>query len=294
MQLNPGEILKRGAYFLIPPPILADEQWKTHLALAVGVHLFAVVMALIAPFIFQYKPRLPEVYTVNLFSATDISTPQVTQPRKPTIVEPRKTKKKVPVQKEAAPAPVVKPAPPKAVSLKPIRTKTKKDLEKVADIKERLLAEQRAKKAQEAADKDIKNALDTLRDSLAAKNTEIEAGQKAGEETGEPSPAQSGSGVTVDEVTRKYLIAVNNQVQEHWVLPDLQNWKETLEAIYIIRVRRDGVVVESYFEKKSENTYFNQFVEKAIKDASPLPPFPREIKNTDMEIGLRFRPGELF
>ncbi len=301
MQFHPGDILKRGIYFLIPAPILADEKWKLHLTLAAGIHLFALVMAFIAPLIFDFKPRMPEVYTVNLFSATEVNTP-VAPPQK-TIVEPRKTKKavappeKTAPPKEAAPAPVakptVRPAPPEAVSLRPIKTKTKKDIEKVEDIREHLLAEQRAKKAEETAEKDIKDALSQLKESLMAEKSEssVQTGEEAEEAIAAPVASGPTGGVTVDEITRRYLVAVNNQIQEHWVLPDLQNWKDSLEAIYVIKIRRDGVVMKAFFEKKSENVYFNQYVEKTVKEASPLPPFPSDLQMSEFEIGIRFRPG---
>lgn len=288
---RPMEFLKRGADFLIPSHISADEQWKIYFAMSIGIHVFVFLVAIFAPLIFQYRPRLPEVYTVNLFSATEVTkAPPVVQPRK-AVVAPPKAKKKISVEKTAPPPPpAVKPAPPKAVSLQPIRSKTKNDLEKIKKLQERLQAEQEVKKTQAAAEENIKDALDKLRQSL---QTNVSSDNEA-EEVVETNQPGSGGGVTVDEVTKSYLIAVNNQVQKYWILPDLQNWKDTLEAVMVIRVRSDGVVIDSFFEKKSENSYFNQFVEKAIQEASPLPPFPLELKKNEMEIGLRFRPGELF
>lgn len=285
--LSPMEFFRRGADLLTPSHFSSIEQWKIHFAMSIGIHFLVFLMAIIAPLIFQYRPSLPEVYTVNLFSATDIKTPPVVQPKKAPVV-PRKVKKNISVKKPA-PTPVVKPAPPKAVSLKPIKTKSKKDLDKIKELQERLLAEKNAKEAEKAAERNIKDALNKLRQSL-----QTEAVTEEQTEAAETSPAASGAGVVVDEVTKSYLIAVNNQIQEYWVLPDLQNWKDTLEAIIVIRVRRDGVVIDKKFEKKSENTYFNQFVEKTIQDASPLPTFPPGLNEKEMEIGLRFRPGELF
>ena len=92
---------------------------------------------------------------------------------------------------------------------------------------------------------------------------------------------------------KQYLSAVYQKIHDHWVLPDLQNWDNALEAILSITIKRDGTVTDSYFESKSANIYFNQFVLKAVKDASPLPPFPSQLKEDTFEIGLRFKPGEL-
>jgi len=172
-------------------------------------------------------------------------------------------------------------------------------------LRDKLLAESHekqtkdtAEKARADADKKAKGAVDSLKQALMA-GQQLTAGKAA---AGASSTAQAGTGtgsgpsggIMVDENLRRYLIAVNNQIQEHWVLPDLQNWKENIEAIVIIRVRRDGVVVERSFKKKSDNIFFNQFVEKTLKLSSPLPPFPIGINQSEMEIGLKFRPGEVF
>lgn len=82
-------------------------------------------------------------------------------------------------------------------------------------------------------------------------------------------------------------------MHDHWVLPDLQNWDNALEAVLIIIIRKDGFVTDSFFERKSDNIYFNQFVLKALREASPLPPFPDQLDKNTLEIGLRFKPGEL-
>ena len=89
-------------------------------------------------------------------------------------------------------------------------------------------------------------------------------------------------------------MAINRKIQEHWILPEMQKWEESLQAILVIVVRRDGVVTKRFFEKKSNNIYFDQFVEKTVEEAFPLPPFPSAIKENTMEFGLIFHPGGLF
>ena len=93
---------------------------------------------------------------------------------------------------------------------------------------------------------------------------------------------------------KQYLSAVYQKIHDHWILPDLQNWDNALEAILVIVIRRNGVVTDSSFEKKSDNIYFNQFVLKALKESSPMPPFPDQLEEETLEVGLRFKPGELY
>ena len=290
---------------------LPDEQWQKPLFLTITVHVCFLLFGFFAPNFLHFQQKIPEVYTVNLFSVEDLGGPTPAASNKAAVAP-----EAVAPQPKAAPEPP-KPTPPvkaqpvseppavakDAISLKPIKTKEKADIDKVKLLRDKLLAENNEKQAKDAAekartdaDKKAKDAVSQLAKSLFA-GQQVTAGKAA---AGAAAQAGSGSGsgpsggVAVDENLRRYLIAVNSQIQEHWVLPDLQNWKENVEAIVIIRVRRDGAVVETTFKKKSDNVFFNQFVEKTLKLSAPLPPFPIGINQSEMEIGLKFRPGDVF
>ncbi len=267
---------------------MPESQWRISLLFAVVIHLLVFIIALLAPHLFTFKRKLPEVYTVNLFSVEDEAAPKPVRKIKP-VVAPKKVKTKKAVAPTPPPPPTI--SKPKAVSLRPIKSKTKRDEERVKLLRNKLLTESKAKKARQEADKTAKDAVKRLQDALAAQQQLSDIGKDQGEAA--PAP-QGGSGVTVDEVTRRYLVAVNNHIQEHWILPDLQNWDMALVAIVGIKVRRDGVVIENYFESKSDNIYFNQFVEKTLEEATPFPPFSIGLKEEYLEFGLRFRPGGVF
>lgn len=304
-----------------PPPTSEqpDEQWRTPLFLTIAAHVCFLLFGFLAPSLFHFQQKIPEVYTVNLFSVEDLgrsapagapaapskaaAAPEA-KPQPPKAApEPEKT---VPPQK-TPPAPEPPAVAKDAISLKPIKTKEKTDIDKVKKLRDTLLTENNEKRAKEAAEKaqadaekKAKNAVDSLKQALMA-GQQLAAGKAAAGAAAAAAQAGSGTtgsgasgGIAVDENLRRYLLAVNNQIQEHWMLPDLQSWKANVEAIVIIRVRRDGVVVESSFKKKSDNVFFNQFVEKTLKLSSPLPPFPIGINQSEMEIGLKFRPGEVF
>lgn len=306
--------------FRPPTSELPDKQWQKPLFLTITVHVCFVLFGLFAPNFLHFQRKIPEVYTVNLFSVEDLGGPApaaapskaaTTAPQaepSPPVAVPEPTKPTTPPQK-TPPAPEPPAVAKDAISLKPIKTKEKADVDKVKLLRDKLLAEDNAKKARDAAekakadaDKKAKSAVDLIKQNLKA-SQQLAAGKAAaGTGTGSTASTQAGSGtgngaggsgIMVDENLRRYLLAVNNQIHEHWALPDLQNWKDNIEAIVIIRVRRDGVIVESSFKKKSDNIFFNQFVEKTLKLSSPLPPFPIGINQSEMEIGLKFRPGEV-
>jgi len=290
---------------------LATEPWKIPLSLAAALHLAALAAAIFMPSIFHQRSVLPEIYTVNLFNATEVAqrllpaepAAPASRPETATISTARVNIK--PVIEKSQPA----PAPP-AISIAPDKRKSKRLEPKkpaadpaaqramVADKLRRLQAELELKEAREKADRAAREAVAKLRQSLAHSTAGPPAAATAKKDTGTAgtgaAPAgPAGAGVEMDEATKQYYAAVYQRIHEHWILPDIPEWGDNLEAVLIIKIRRDGVVANSFFESKSDNVYFNQFVTKTLREAAPLPPFPPRLDKSFIEIGLRFRPGEL-
>lgn len=299
--------------YRLPTSELPDKQWQKPLLFTIVVHVSFVLFGLFAPRFLHFQQKIPDMYTVNLFSVEDLGGPAPAAPSK-AAAAPQTT----PAPPQAAPEPV-KPAPqPKtqptqeppavakdAISLKPIKTKEKADIAKVKMLRDKLLAENTEKQAKEAAekaradaDKKAKGAVDSLKQALAAGQQaaagKAAASSMAAAQGGSGAGGGAGGGIAVDENFRRYLMAVSNQIHEHWDLPDLQTWKENTETVVIIRIRRDGVITETSIKKKSDNVIFNQFVEKTLKLSNPLPPFPIGMNQQELNISLTFRPGGLF
>ena len=88
-----------------------------------------------------------------------------------------------------------------------------------------------------------------------------------------------------------YRALVNEKIESNWVLPEqLSQEKEDLEAVVVVRARRDGTVFDINFEKKSGNSYFDDSVLKAILKSKPFPPFPDIYSPQEEEIVIRFAP----
>ena len=300
-----------GSGGLISPIITLSNEWRKPFHFSIGLHIIIVVIAMLAPVLFKQQPRLPEIYTVNLFTAIEVAetspSPAKTSAAKPAVrqIEPEAKKPAVsiqPVKPEVSPA--VKTVITKPVSLKPIKQKIKvgKTKEEEALDKAKLSQMVQRIKAKAEAGQAAKNAVSKLADSLkphtpgptpgpSEKTTTAQTGSTT--KTGGVS-GPKGTGIEPDFYMKQYLSAVYQKIHDHWVLPDLQNWDNALEAVLIIIIRKDGFVTDSFFERKSDNIYFNQFVLKALKEASPLPPFPDQLDKSTLEIGLRFKPGELY
>jgi len=306
--------------FPIFPNNMPFSAWRKPLNLSIGLHIVVLGIAMLAPSLFNSKPRLPEIYTVNLYTATEVAEtppppaeiPKAKPVEKPAVrkIEPEAKKPPISIQ-PAKPEPALpaETAVVKPVSLNPVvmkvkvgKTKEEEALDKaqLSKVIQRIKTKAAEKEAREKADQAAKEAVSKLAEALKTRSPQISAptavktgGQEEATKESAEITGPKGTGIEPEFYMKQYLSAVYQKIHDHWVLPDLQNWDNSLEAVLSIVIKRDGTVDNSYFEKKSDNIYFNQFVLKAVKEASPLPPFPNQLKEDVLEIGLRFKPGEL-
>jgi len=88
-----------------------------------------------------------------------------------------------------------------------------------------------------------------------------------------------------------YRALVNEKIESNWALPErLSRGKGKLEAVVVVRVRRDGTVFDIQFEQKSGDSYFDDSVLKAVLKSKPFPPFPDIYSPKEEEIVIRFAP----
>ncbi len=230
---------------------------------------------------------MPPVYTVKLFETVDLPSPKAAKPKKQApIVKPKPKIQKV-KKKEAkvAPPPTKsKPKPKKAVSLRPKKPKPKpvatKDTDKLLSKRLKNLEERVKEKESEAV---IKNRLSAIRSSVKAK-TKRTATTAAG--TGAGSGQQN-------EVLRLYCTEIWARVRNHWVLPEQLLDKTGLTSIVVVRIAQDGRVLKAEYEHKSGHALFDQSAMRAVQKASPFPPLPLALRPGPLEIGIRFKPGEV-
>ena len=91
-----------------------------------------------------------------------------------------------------------------------------------------------------------------------------------------------------------YRALVNEKIESNWALPErLSRGKDKLEAILVVRVRRDGNVFDIQFEQKSGDSYFDDSVLKAVLKSKPFPPFPDIYSPKEEEIVIRFAPAKV-
>jgi TonB family protein len=279
-----------------------DNYRKIPLFLTVALHLGALLFTIVGPLMMPAQtPRIPEVYTVKLYSVPEAAPPP--PPAAPKVVK------------------VATPAPKKAVAPSPVKS----DAVSLSPIRQRLAEEKKAKEARRLQEElrisEMEQVILNLRreqaeKNLAAAEKTAEAAKKeaagkiadlyreradyeardqhspAGEATA-PSPRTGGGDQQQLAALAGYRARLFEHISPHWQLPELQGWDEKLRAVIVMQVKRDGTVVNNYFEKRSGNPRFDQYARKAIDNARPLPPFPLEMNEKSEEIAVTFSPGGL-
>ncbi len=304
-----------------------DRCWKWPLNLAIGLHVVVFAASIILPDLIERRPLLDNVVTVDLVSMPEsAATPAAA---KPVVKPPVPPKQALPVKQvdpppepevaevSVAPEPEVAPAPAapaKPISLKPIKRKIRKAKDtRLAEEKERdqrakalkqqtlarKKAEQARKRKEQArrqkavaearrAQQEADQAAARARQELASVIQETGAARASGRSSG------SSSGRKVQSVVLKqYFSSLYDRVHSYWILPEMRKWDRSLETIVVLTIRRDGSIVDMQIERKSRDRFFDQFVMKTLQSAAPMPRFPTLMSQPTIEVGLRFKPGEL-
>ena len=192
-----------------------------------------------------------------------------------------------------------------AVSLHPTHKKARPKGRKVA--KRGAQARQRRKRGLSKAhtgpspDELLKRRLAALKkrvemeraeERLARRLKELEAKRAREEAAASQGGAQGGQG-RASQVLRLYLTRVYEAIRRHWILPESLLSNPDLEAVVVIRVMPDGSVARRWFERRSGLALFDDSVLRAVDQAAPLPPLPKALATGPLEIGVRFRPGDV-
>jgi colicin import membrane protein len=279
-----------------------DNYRKIPLFLTVALHLGALLFTIVGPLMMPAQtPRIPEVYTVKLYSVPEAAPP-------PPPAAPKVVKVATPAPKKAVAPPPVKSD---AVSLSPIRQRLAEEKKakearrlqeelRISEMEQVILnlrreqAEKNLAAAEKTAEAAKKEAAGKIAD-LYRERADYEARDQhspAGEATA-PSPRTGGGDQQQLAALAGYRARLFEHISPHWQLPELQGWDEKLRAVIVMQVKRDGTVVNIYFEKRSGDRRFDQYAKKAIDNAQPLPPFPLEMNEKSEEIAVTFSPGGL-
>ncbi len=287
---------------------IKNNEWSLPFNFALGLHIVILAGAIYGPQYFNSKPLFPEIYTVDLIN---IETPVQQASPSPPPAEQQPAQQAAPeikpdIKKEVAPVlEVAKPEQPsetvaEPISIKPLKRKIvrkeppvsaeqqKNTLEQIRRqrLEEMRQAEERAAEAARLAAMEAVNQLKSMiRETNSNTTRDLQAAAR-------PSGASSGTN-NRNVIENQYFASVFSTLQPHWKLPEYKLWDADLSATVVIRIARDGSITNQFFEKKSGDKLFDQFVLKTLQDGSPLPPLPAVLQKNSLELGLRFVPGSI-
>jgi colicin import membrane protein len=249
---------------------------------SLGVHLLLVAVLMFWPgWGFNKREIFAPVYNVNL-----VGGPPKLAPPAPPAAKPAAKPAPKPAAKPVAKAkPKPKPEPKKEAiatkkeAEKPKRLERKKPKATVDQSKE---LEKRIKRLQKkvAEERAMESAISRLESRIQARS-----GGGAG-------PA--GGGSRFSAAMQVYYGNLDSQVRRNWVLPEMAGKKlRGLEAIVLIRIRRDGSLERAWLEKSSGNSRLDSSALRAVERAAPFQPLPGEVRERVLEVGFRFRPEDI-
>jgi TonB family protein len=235
---------------------------------SVCLHVAVFALLQLVPWFSHRKIQAP-IYSVTL----------VTQAApKPTTPQPKTEIKKEPP-----------PKPPKKTEEKPVTVKKPKPKPK-PEPKKKVAVKVKRPREDTISEKYVQRKMESRIEELR-KKAEVKEKPKESERVAEVAPKPSRA--VIDKKLRTYYNEIWQRIKEEWILPgSLMEESEEWETVIVIKVQRDGGVVESWFEKKSGSGLYDESAMRAIKKANPLPPFPQELEDDALEIGIRFIPSD--
>lgn len=281
--------------------IFPHNEWKLPLNLAIIVHLLIFGSALFLPSLFKAKPKFADIQTVSIISLPEpapeaspsaqkappkpVAPPEPAKPKPP----PPKAKKIAPIEKET-PVPAQSDKP--AVSLKPLKKKKIKQIptKTVDNTKQLQDAKKEAEILQEKA-RLAREALEAEKRLLAQSEEPVPTTAPRFTSTPSTGSARRASSSSTNLIETQYNAAIMSRMLQFWALPDYMQKNSDLRTVAVITLSQDGSVANMFFEQKSGDRVYDQFVYKAISAANPFPPIPPALKKQRYEIGLVFTPG---
>lgn len=265
-----------------------DEKWRNPFLFSTAIHLAILIIALLPSSLFHLDNTIPEHYTVDLIDINEIPSPDEEMAPSP---PPQDTAPPTQQTRSLQPVLSTRTIPEAPTVIKLLRPRAlKRDVRLPPMDPSMVLAALNRMQQQESAQAQKEKALEAIRESIMARESASEPVAEKISTTRTGSTAKLGvqKGMLANTVLRKYKAMVAQHIGKLWSLPEGMLWSKDLMAIVIIKVNLDGIVTASSFEKHSTNDQFDKFVMQTIEQASPLPPFPKEIPLAPLR--LRFYP----
>jgi colicin import membrane protein len=225
------------------------------------IHIAALSLLIFSPSMPAPKWTFGPVYSVQLVNIQELS---------PKGSAPTALSREV-AKPDPAPRPIILKRPVETVKAVPIRP-----------VEVQKSRSSHLEKAMEAVRKKVQSSGQAAAPQASAPS----AGAKS--VASSPAPGE----VEMDQRMAAYYAAVWAKIKGQWSLPKDILSRESMEAVIQARILRNGSVSDVSFEKRSGNRFFDDSAMKAVRKASPLPPLPEWIRDSSVEIGIRFHSSD--
>ena len=181
--------------------------------------------------------------------------------------------------------------PSESISLKPKKKKIKRSLKKKTFKTDRVVKSaisQIKKDVEESRPDQINKAIARLKDQVEKTGPPNLNKQQDTKGTGPPGGTTTGNKKDL-ELIDIYLIEIAYRIQKNWSFNEqLAGGHTDLEAWAAIKVMPNGEIKDTWFDKRSGNSYFDEQAKKAILKSNPLPPLPKGYWRPYFEAGFHF------
>ncbi len=230
------------------------------------------------------KPRISRPAPMKKRVSKPSARPAEAQKKKAVSLNPKKKKKIVTQKAKTAGKP--KPSPSAKSRPKKILKRQKAPSEEELLQKRLAAIKQEVKEKQE--ERHLEERLKALSQKLRKKQDNTGQAPKAG--AAGPAASMTGKGKNINEIIAMYGNEVSKRIWRRWNLPTELIDSKGLEAIIEIEIADDGTIISHKFEKTSGNMLFDQSAMRAVKDATPVPALPPQLRPGPLVMGIRFRP----
>ncbi len=254
-------------------------KWRPMLALSMALHIAAALVILFVPNnIYSRRITQGVVYEVDLVEMPRVTaskskgTPPAKAEKNGTIITKKTQARRIPVlEKEQKPLVISK-----RTANKEITTIKKPDLPSAPPIDKTVQRKEKEIEVEERSH--VRDAISKLREELSSGSQPVRPGK----------PASSG-GISM----RIYQMEVETKIRGNWAYPVALQSQKNLEAVVLVKVKRDGTILTYELVKRSNNSIFDQSVIKAIEKSGSMPPFPEDFRENDEEIEITFNLKDL-
>jgi TonB family protein len=275
--------------------LLPNPSFKTSFFISVFVHFlllgFAFFISIEHRSYFSFSP----IYQVSLVEMPPLKKDEGVKGK--AKIQPQNKAKPPQVAKKTQTPPAKQIEQKKTQTLKAIPLKKDKNIAKQNEKKAKSVLESKKKLEMAAVSEKIKMVEKRVRKKQANEGAQKEVARiareiregKGGEIIGEFIGGKLATkGISLG--FQLYYAQIWEQLRGNWILPTfLLKQASNLEAIIIIKIDRDGHMINCRFEKKSGDALFDHSVEEALKKADPLPPLPKDYSWPNHEVGVRFK-----